>query len=119
VISGQDAEAAGVDRKALVEAVFGTEVRDQRLVLLDRPLRQVLVVVGQRLRIALQVFGIAGRGIQRLLADAAEHQPRIGLRLSPQRLVEILEQGARGAMPAVGKVAREFGQAGERWRNHR
>ena len=61
MVAGEDAQAAGVDRKALVESVLRAEIGDQRLPGFHRLLRLVAIVFSQRVFVAAQVGGI-GRG---------------------------------------------------------
>ena len=54
VIAGQDPQAAGVDREALVKAVLGAEIGDQRLIGARR-CRQIGVERLEHLAVALQI----------------------------------------------------------------
>ena len=134
VVAGEDAEAAGVDRHALVDAELGGEVGDRhrrrlRIGLL-KPGRGVQVVV-ERFRDAVHVGeeavvaasssnrdlvgrieqpdGAVVERFEQVRVDAAEQGDRVGVPAPPQVVRERLEGGA----------GREGGQDGERMNSGR
>ncbi len=120
VVTGQYPEAARIDRKALVEAVLGAEVRNQivssRLALL---LREVRVECLKGETIAAQIGRIDRRTVQYRLTEATQHQTRIATGLLPQLRLEVLEQSPGGAVPAEEQVTSELGKARQGRRNDR
>ncbi len=82
VVAGQDPQAPGVDREALVETVLGAEISHQRLVAARLDLDVVVEVVDD-LRVALYIYGIARGALEPGLVYAAQHQPRVATHLLP------------------------------------
>ena len=114
MVAGEDAEAAGVDRQALVQAELGAEVRDQVAgpeaagVLLERRLGVVGVVGRQHAGEAVEERRVGGGVEQALLVDALQHRLRAVADRVPQRGVQAREQRARRPVPAVPEVAGEL-----------
>ena len=110
VVAGEDAQAARVDRKALVEAELGAEVGDQ--VGGAQPLRAVaaqrLVVIGvvgrQHAVEVAQEHRVVGRIHQHLLVHASQERLGVVSHRIPQAGVQAREQRARRPVPAVPKV---------------
>ena len=122
VVAGQDAEAAGIDGQAFVEAELGAEVGDQ-IVFLELPgvetahHRQVVVgVVVDNTRLKPQEDRVFRRGFEALLVGPLEeglgvvaggrHRRWRGWRKAPG-----------GAVPAVPEVVGEFFQPLDARRN--
>ncbi len=74
MVAGENAEAAGIDRQALGEAVFGGEIGDQFAVGGRGGLAHARVVGGAGGAIQGQVAGIGGGLLQRGLGNAAQHR---------------------------------------------
>ena len=114
VVPGEDAEAAGVERQALVHAELGAEVRHQlvRLEAARARLERRLGVIGverrQHARQAVEEGGVARRIDQALLVDALEHRFRVVADGVPQRRIQAREDSARGAVPAIPEIARQL-----------
>ena len=125
VVAGEDAQAARVHRQALVHAELGAEVRHQVLgleaarVLLERGFRVVGVEGRQDPGHGIEERRIGGGVDQALLVDALEQRLRAVADRVPQRRVQLGEQGARRAIPAVPEVVGQLLQAREALRNAR
>src|SRR5690606_5476582 len=120
MIARQDAETAGVDREALVEAVLGAEVRDE-IVLADagplvglRPLLEVRVELGHDLAVRADEVLVLGRMLEDRLIDAAQEQLGVVIGAQPERLVEPAEQPARRRIPAEPEVRGDLLEAPDR-----
>src|SRR6202034_4671028 len=105
VVPGEYPEAPGVDGKALVEAVLGAEVGNERRIRGRRAVGKVGVLGLERPVIARQALLVACAAVERGLVDAAQRQAGIAAGLLPQLGIEILEQRARRPMPAEKQVA--------------
>ncbi len=105
VVPGEDAEAAGVDREALVEPELRAEVGDQvvgaELVDLAPPHAGADVrVVGRQHAVQVgEVDRILGRAVEPRLVDLLEQSLRALVDRMPERGVEPREQVARGPVP--------------------
>jgi hypothetical protein len=125
VVAGEDAEPAGVDRHALVEAELGTEIRDEvalgeeRRVLLGYRLRVVGIEGGEHAVETRQEYGIGRRRRQPLLVQALQHRLGAVSHGVPQRGVQPREERARRPIPAVPQVAGELFEAQQPARNPR
>ena len=114
VIAREDAEAAGVERQALVHAELGAEVRDQLVGLeaaraaLERRLGVIRVERREHARQTVEERGIGGRVDQALLVDPLQHRLRVVADRVPQRRVQPREDRARRAVPAVPEIARQL-----------
>lgn len=119
MVAGKDAEPAGIDRKAFVQAEFGAEIGDQvvlvellallglgRIVLIAVVGSQHPVVIGQE-RLVLCSFQ------QAIFVDATQENLGVVAGGVPQAGVELGEQAARGAVPAIPQVFRELLQTHE------
>ena len=119
MVAGKDAQSAGIDREAFVEAVLGAEVGDR--VGLAQPFRTVpahrLVVVGVVGRQRAVQVGQEHRVVRRLdqacLVDPLQEGLRIVAGGIPQSLVQQREQPARLPVPAVPEVVRKLVQPRE------
>ncbi len=118
VIAGEHAETAGINREALVKAILGAEVGDERCIL-ERRRGGVLVERPQRLRVTPEIGRIPRCLFQRCLTDATKQQSWVTFGLLPQLGIEVFEQCAGRPMPAEEQVARELGESRERFRNYR
>ena len=109
VIAGEDTQAAGVNRKALMETKFGAEVRDQRLI---GPLRrrQVSIEGLDHLPVALQIDAIGGCAVEVFLIDASQHQTRVAADLLPELGFQVFEQRPGWAVPAEEQITGELRQ---------
>ena len=119
VVPGEDAEAAGVERQALVHAELGAEVGDELVrleasrVLPERRVRLVGIERGEHALQAVEERGIGGGVDQTLLVDALEHRLGVVADRVPQRRIQAREDGARRAVPAVPEIPRELVQPRE------
>ncbi len=117
VVPGEYAQAARVDRHALVKAELGAEVRDQVAVLEKRGVlpRDRLGVVGIEGREdaveAREKHRVGSCRRQALLVEALQHRLRAVAHRVPQRRVQPREERARRPVPAVPQVARELLEA--------
>src|SRR5690606_15780887 len=105
---------AGIDRKALVEAVLRAEIGDdvvladlRRLVAL-RSLLEIRVELGHHLAVRADEMLVVGRALENALVDAAQEQLRVVVGAAPQRLIEPAEQPSRRGMPAEPEIRREL-----------
>src|SRR6185437_6306517 len=110
VVAGEDAEAAGVDREALVKAVLRAEIGHQGLVAARRRRGDISVERLQRATIAGNVNRIARGAVQARLRNAAQKQARITAGLLPELGVQILEQRSNRTVPGEEKIARQLRQ---------
>ena len=104
VVAREHAEAAGVDRQALVEPELGGEVRDEEVAVVPVPLPPGLALelradLGPRLLERDAEAGIVGRAREGLVRELGEQGARVVLDPLPRLGVEPLEQarGRRGA----------------------
>ena len=125
MVAGEDAEAAGIDRQALVYAELGAEVGHQVLarhaarVLAERRLGVVGVERREHARQAVEECRVGGGVDQALLVDALQHRLGAVADRVPQRRVQLGEQRARRAVPAVPEVVGELLKAREALGNAR
>ena len=111
MVAGEHAEAARVDRQALVEPELRREVGDQEVLVATVPLPPRLaleLVRGACARLLerdpeARVVGGAG---ERVVGQLGEEGPRVALDALPRLGIEPLEQRARGRVPAEGEVPR-------------
>jgi len=111
VVAGQDAQAAGVDRQALVDAELRAEVGDHRM----RLLRPDLVEPRRRPEIRAELIGdlpqlveetlVLGQGLELLLRDQAQQLDRVVATFRPKAAVDPLEQGHALRIPGPIQVA--------------
>jgi hypothetical protein len=114
VVAGEDAQPAGIDRQALVEAELEAEVGDQVVVaqVLGAVRARRLVVIGvvgrQHARVVAEEHRVVGGIQQALLVDALEEGLRAVADRAPQARVQAREERARRPVPAVPQVVGEF-----------
>jgi hypothetical protein len=123
VIACENAQAARIDREALVPSVLGTEIGDQ-VVALEPVLRRRLgaqVIVERRDDPAVLVDErrVARRVIEDALIDGAQEQPRTALDFAPENRVELAKQLPKRRIPAEPKIAGEIVKPLQRGRNTR
>ena len=118
VVAGQDAQAARVDRKALVQAELQAEVGDQVFLGIEQlgelgtpPVFPVGVVGGQHLAVVLQVGAILRGLVQARLGHPPQEQLGVVSAGVPQVAIEAMKQRANGAVPAVHQVIGHLLQA--------
>jgi hypothetical protein len=125
MVAGEDAQAAGIDRKALVEAELGAEIGDQvaGLQLQGHVPAQGLAHVGvegrQHAVVAAQEDVVFRRLGQAFLVHPLEEGLGIVVDRVPQTRMQAGEQGAGGTIPGVPEVVRQFGQARQAARDAR
>ncbi len=127
VVAGEDAEAARVDRQALVEAELRAEVGDQLASAEHRRLfgggRAAVVRVegGERAVVVVEEHRIARGFVEPALVHAPQQRLRVLPHRVPERRIEAVEERARGAVPAEPQVVRELLEARQRrgkpWRD--
>ena len=112
VIAGEHAQAARVDREALVPAVLGAEIGDQVPALepiVGGELRTEVVVERRHdPPIRVREARVGGRVLENALVDGTQEQARAALDLAPQRGVERAEQLTELGIPAEPKVLGEI-----------
>ena len=124
VIPGQNAEAAGVDRQAGVEAKFGTEIGNQ-VVVLERVTMHVhharclvVGVVGRQNTVqGTQKNRVLSGGFQFLLVGALEECLGVVIAGLPKRVRKAGEKATGRAIPAVPEIVGELFQALQPFRN--
>ena len=115
VIARQDAQAAGVDAEALVEAVLGAEVGDgaaqRRAVLAVEPVLTAAGHVTVEGRQDLRVFGLERRVVEQLVPGdrLREDLDRIAV-ARPRESVDSAEEGPSPRVPAPPHVVGEAPQ---------
>jgi hypothetical protein len=126
VVAGKDAEAAGVDRQALVEAELGAEIGDQVGGLQGRPPRQlqprfgVIGIEGRQHPVhGAEEHGIVGGFVDPLLVHALEEGLGAVVHGAPEAGAEAGEQRAGGTVPAVPEVVGDFVEPREAGRYRR
>ena len=118
VVPGEHPEATGVDGEALVEAVLGAEISDQRLLCRRCAHADVCIQRVQFLLVAAEVGLVPGAALEVALIHAAQHEARVAAGLLPQLRIQILEQGAGRPMPTEKKVAGQLRQARQARRDY-
>ncbi len=125
MVTGQHAEAAGVQRQALMQAVFGAEVGDEIVRRIERTLDthvarllQVAAVGRKHRLVLLQEHRVCRRRVQCRLRHAAQEHLRVVSAGVPQLAIEITEQRLDAPIPGVGQVVGERRQARQRGRHH-
>ncbi len=123
VVPRQDAQAAGIEWQALVQAELGAEVGDQVLVriqvLLDTAaglLAMIGVVGHQDAVVILQEDPVLQRGLQPLLGDAAQEHLGVVAAGLPQLPVQAVEQVAHLAIPGIEQVLGQLAQTFQAFR---
>jgi hypothetical protein len=119
VVGGQHAESTRVDRKALMKAVLGAEIRGQRLCGAGRARVHVTIEGLECASVALEIRTIVSAALESRLVDTAQHQARVAVGLLPQRGIEVLEQRAGRTMPAEEQVPGELGETRQALRDDR
>src|SRR6185503_7065581 len=105
VVAGEDAEAAGVDRQALMETEFGAEVGDQLALAQPRSAvpgahaAVVGVVGGKGAVVVVEEDRVVGGLLEPALVHAAQERLGVVLDGVPQAGVEAGEKGPGGAVP--------------------
>ena len=105
VVAGEDAEAAGVDAEALVEAVLGAEVGDRagerRAVLAVEPVLAAAGHVAVELGQDLGVLGHEGRVVEQLRPGDRLRQDLDGIAVArPRQAVDSAEERPGPGIPA-------------------
>ena len=119
MIAGKHAQAAGVDRHAVQQAVFHGEVGHQH-VRLSRALGgHVGVQSFAGAAVQRQVARIPRGSFQRFLRNAPQHHDRVVIRCFPDDRVQPAEDCALRVMPAPHQIQAELGQPAERRGNRR
>src|SRR5215469_2714263 len=116
VVHGEDPAAPGIDGEALVEPVLGAEVGDQRAI--SGRKAQVGIERLQGDVIAREISLIPRAALEHPLADAAEHQAGIAVRLLPELRIQVLEQRSYRPVPAEEKIGGQLGQTRQTPRYH-
>ncbi len=112
VVAREHAQAARVDRKALVPAILGAEVRDE--VALLEPVakcgRAAEVVVERRQDASILVDEalVRRRMVEDALIDGAQEQARAPFDLAPERGIELAEELPERRVPAEPEILREI-----------
>ena len=125
VIARENAEAARVDREALLQAVLGAEIRDQvrRLEILGLGPAGARIEISVELRddvaVCDQKCRVLGGTLEDPLVDAFQEQLRVALATPPEQGVELPKQLARGRIPAEQEVLREIGEPTQGLRQRR
>ena len=115
VVTGEDAQAAGVLRQHLGDAELGGEVGDARRRLVPEGLvpargRQVLLQVVDRVLQPPDELAVLGQRGQPLGRDLAQHLDRVAAAALPESGVERLEEVACLRVPGPPEVHHELGQ---------
>jgi len=125
-VRGEDAEAAGVERHALVEAELGGEVGDEVPPGLQVRLRagppgrlEIGVVGAQRAAVLGQEDRVLGRGVEPGLGHPAQEHAGVVQRGHPGGLVQVPEDAPYPPVPAVVEVVGEVGEPREPRGHHR
>ena len=112
VVAGEHAQAARVDREALVPAVLGAEVGDQVALLEPVAEAGAAAEVGVERRQDSPVLVDEARVRRRMLEDAlidgAQEQPRAAFDLAPQHGIELAEQLPERRIPAEPEIPGEI-----------
>ena len=111
VVAGENAEAAGIDRQALVETEFGAEIGDQvplRIQVVVDVLAlqalQVRVVAGEDPVVGLQVGAVLRSLSQALLGNATQEQFRVVSAAVPQGGIQAVVKRTHRVVPAVQQI---------------
>ncbi len=114
VVAGEDAEAAGVDRQALVETELGREVRSEEVAgqLLLLPPRRALALVGEPLLHAAEPERVlrCESAPEIVVGELGQERRRVVTELCEALRREVREEGARARRPAEREVARDRGE---------
>ena len=121
VIAREDAEAAGVDRQAFMEAEFGAEVGDQIVVVEPvagaSRMGEVRVVRRQDATVIGEIALVFRDFVQSLFVDLTQQRLRTVADRQPEIGIEARKQVARRAVPRVPEIVRELREAREPRRN--
>ncbi len=125
MVAGEDAEAAGVNLEAFVEAELGAEIGDQILVRIEiledigaGALLMVSVVARQDAVVVLHEHAVLGGIVQPFLRQAPQEYLGVVAAGLPQFAVETEEQAAHLPVPAVQQVIGQFLQAFQPFRKN-
>ena len=112
MVAGEDPEAAGVDRQALVEAELGREVRDEEIVrqLALLPPRPALVLDREALLHAAEMHGVlrGQRAAEIVVGELGEKRRRVVAERAEPRRCKVGEERAGAGRPAEREVARDL-----------
>ncbi len=113
-VAGEDAEAAGVDRQALVETELGREVRSEEVAgqLLLLPPRRALALIGEPLLHAAEPERVVRceSAPEIVVGELGQERRRVVTELCEALRREVREEGARARRPAEREVARDRGE---------
>src|SRR4029077_2288641 len=114
MVAGEDAEAAGVDRQALVEPVLGGEIRDEEIVrqLAFLPPRSTLLLDRKTLLHTTEVHRVLRRQRPRqvVVGELREQRCRVVPKRAEAVRREVREERACTWCPAEREVARNLGE---------
>ncbi len=122
VITGQDAQPAGVERDALVNTEFGAEVGDEVPLRIEQPVDlrahprpMVGIVAGEDSVEVLHVDPVLGSLLEPLLRDPAQEHLGIVAALFPEVAIEAEEQRTDLPIPAVEQIVGQLVEARQRF----
>ena len=122
VVAREHAEAARIDREALVQTELGAEIRDEvvpsEVVELRGARRaQIRVERDDQLLVLGEIGAVGGRAIEDPLIDAAQEQLRVALDLAPEHGIELAEQLSGLGIPAEPEVLGKIREPAQRLRD--
>ncbi len=109
VVAGEDAEAAGINRKALGQTVFRGEVGDEfSTFATGRPLHVGVIALTCQV-VLVYVTRVGGGSLERGLRNPIEHYDRVITSLFPDGWVQAAEESANDRFPTPDDVVCKLG----------